>query len=102
MRRFFPRDVLLIARLLAVAGALTWILIGGQATLAYAFIALGFLLGTSVLVWRVDFRRGGVPAPLSETPGFVVVGDLAAAALWMIASAPNERSAWLSASSKLA
>jgi len=29
MRRFFPRDVLLVARLLAVAAALVWILIGG-------------------------------------------------------------------------
>ena len=92
MRRFFPRDVLLIARLLAVAGALAWILIGGQATLWYAFVALSFLFATSVLVWREDVRRGGVPAPLSDTPGFVVVGDLAAAAIWMIASAPNERS----------
>src|SRR6267378_3567148 len=92
MRRFFPRDVLLIARLIAVAGALAWILIGGQATLLYAFVALSFLLATSVLVWRDDVRRGGVPSALSDTPGFVVVGDLAAAAVWMIASAPNERS----------
>jgi hypothetical protein len=38
MRRFFPRDVLLIARLLAVAGALAWILIGGQATLWLSLI----------------------------------------------------------------
>jgi diguanylate cyclase (GGDEF)-like protein/putative nucleotidyltransferase with HDIG domain len=92
MRRFFPRDVLLVARLIAVAGALVWILIGGQATLALAYVALAFLLATSALVWRDDIRRRGVPVPLSETPEFVVIGDLCAASLWMVASAPNERS----------
>src|SRR5258706_14702336 len=92
MRRFFPRDVLLVARLLAVGGALIWILIGGQATLWVAYVALSFVVATSALVWRDDVRRGGVPVPLSETPGFVVLGDLCAASLWMIASAPNERS----------
>ncbi|MGH2489967.1 MAG: GAF domain-containing protein [Candidatus Limnocylindria bacterium] len=92
MGRFFPRDVLLVARLIAVAGALVWVLIGGQAILPLAYLALGFLLVTSVLIWRDDVRRDGVPVPLSETPGFVVVGDLSAASLWMVASAPNERS----------
>jgi len=92
MGRFFPRDVLLVARLIAVAGALVWILIGGQATLPLALLALGFLLVTSVLIWRDDVRRNGVPVPLSDTPAFVVVGDLSAASVWMVASAPNERS----------
>jgi diguanylate cyclase (GGDEF)-like protein/putative nucleotidyltransferase with HDIG domain len=92
MRRFFPRDVLLVARLFAVAGALVWILIGGQATLPLAYIALAFIVATSALVWRDDVRRDGMPVPLSETPGFVVIGDLCAASVWMIASAPNERS----------
>jgi len=92
MRRLFPRDVLLVARLLAVAGALVWISIGGQATLPVAYVALGFIVATSVLVWREDVRRHGVPLPLSETPALAVVGDLFAASLWMIASAPNERS----------
>ena len=92
MRRFFPRDVLLVARLFAVAGALVWILIGGQATLWLAYVALAFLLATSALVWRDDVRRGGVATPLSETPALVVIGDLCAASVWMVASAPNERS----------
>ena len=92
MRRFFPRDVLLVARLLAVAGALVWLLLGGQATLALAYVALAFLIATAALVWRDDVRRGGVTVPLSETPPSVVIGDLCAASLWMIASAPNERS----------
>src|SRR5712664_4197037 len=92
MARFFPRDVLLVARLIAVAGAIAWILIGGQATLVFAYVALGLLLTTSILIWRDDVRRGGAPVPLSETPAFVVVGDLLAASAWMIASAPNERS----------
>ena len=92
MRRFFPRDVLLVARLAAVAGALVWLGVGGQATLPLVYISLGFLLATSALVWRDDVLRKGVTVPLSETPGFVVVGDLAAAAVWMVASAPNERS----------
>ena len=92
MARFFPRDVLLIARLLAVAGALLWILIGGQVAVGVAYAAIGFLLLTAVVIWRNDVRRNGVPVPLSETPTFVVVGDLCAASLWMVASAPNERS----------
>ncbi|HEY3127653.1 MAG TPA: hypothetical protein VGK07_11360, partial [Candidatus Limnocylindria bacterium] len=72
MARFFPRDVLLVARLIAVAGAIAWIVIGGQTTLVFAYAALGFLLTTSVLIWRDDVRRGGAPVPLSETPAFVV------------------------------
>jgi diguanylate cyclase (GGDEF)-like protein/putative nucleotidyltransferase with HDIG domain len=92
MRRFFPRDVLLVARLVAVAGALVWILIGGQAALPLAYVALAFLIATSALVWRDDVRRLGAPVPLSETPAFVVIGDLCAASVWMVASAPNERS----------
>jgi len=59
MARFFPRDVLLLARLIAVAGAVTWIAIGGQATLLFVYASLGFLLATSVLIWRDDVRRGG-------------------------------------------
>ncbi len=78
MRHFLPRDALLVARLLAVIGALAWILIGGQGTLPVAYVALGFVLATSVLVWRDDVRRDGIPVPLSETPGYVVVGDLCA------------------------
>jgi diguanylate cyclase (GGDEF)-like protein/putative nucleotidyltransferase with HDIG domain len=92
MGRFFPRDVLLVARLIAVAGALIWILIGGQAALPLAYLALGFIVLTAALIWWYDVRRGGVPVPLSETPAIVVLGDLSAAAMWMIASAPNERS----------
>jgi diguanylate cyclase (GGDEF)-like protein len=92
MGRFFPRDVLLVARLLAVAGALAWLSVGGQAVLPLAYLALFFLLLTSMVIWRDDVSRGGVPLPLSETPNRVVLGDLAAASLWMLASAPNERS----------
>ena len=92
MARFFPRDVLLAARLIAVAGALVWLQVGGQAVLPLAYAALGFLLVTAILIWRNDVRRDGAPVALSETPPVVVVGDLSAASLWMIASAPNERS----------
>ncbi|HKY51714.1 MAG TPA: GAF domain-containing protein [Candidatus Limnocylindria bacterium] len=80
-----------MARLLAVAGALVWILIGGRATLAVAYLALAFLILTALLIWWDDLRRGG-PISLSEISPLVVFGDLTAAGLWMIASAPNERS----------
>src|SRR6266508_5540142 len=92
MSRYFPHDVLLVGRLIAVAGALAWILIGGQAVLPIAYLALGFLVLTAILIWRFDLSRGGVPVPLSETPAIVVIGDLSAASAWMIASAANERS----------
>jgi diguanylate cyclase (GGDEF)-like protein/putative nucleotidyltransferase with HDIG domain len=92
MKRFFPRDVLLVGRLVALAGAVAWLAIGGQATLVVAYLALVFLAVTFVLIWRDDVRRGGVPVPLSQTPAFVVLGDLSAASVWMIASAPNDHS----------
>ena len=54
-------------------------------------VSFGFLLATSAFIWIVDVRRGSVPS-LTEMPAIVVVGDLAAAAVWMAASAPNDRS----------
>jgi diguanylate cyclase (GGDEF)-like protein len=92
MTRFFPRDVLLVGRLLALAGAVIWLLLGGRATLSLAYLSLGFLFVTTVVIWRDQVRRSGVPRPLSETPLVAVLGDLTAAAVWMVASAPNERS----------
>src|SRR5437773_6190175 len=55
------------------------------------FAAVVFLLVTTALIWRDDLRRGRA-ATLAETPTFVTIGDLAAAGVWMVASAPNERS----------
>jgi diguanylate cyclase (GGDEF)-like protein/putative nucleotidyltransferase with HDIG domain len=49
------------------------------------------LIVTGLSVWRDDVRRGHA-ASLTEFPPYVVVGDLAAAALWMASSAPNDRS----------
>src|SRR2546427_11252729 len=89
MARFFPRDVLLLARLIAVAGAVAWILIGGQAALLFAYAAPGFLLATSVLIWRDDGRRGGAPGAPSGTPALVVIRGLSAAPPWTIANAPD-------------
>ncbi len=91
VRRFFPRDILLLARLLAAAGALTWLALGGPAVTPLVIAALAFILVTALLIWRDDLRRGK-PVPLSDAPLYVVVGDLAAAGVWMAASAPNERS----------
>src|SRR4051812_9409391 len=55
------------------------------------FVSFAFLLGTSAIIWRDDLRRGGAPS-LGDVRPIVVVGDLAAAMLWMAASAPNDRS----------
>jgi diguanylate cyclase (GGDEF)-like protein/putative nucleotidyltransferase with HDIG domain len=91
VRRFLPRDVLLLARLIAAGGALAFLLLGGQGVALLAAAALAFLLATSAVIWREDIRRGGTPR-LSDVPPFVVLGDLTAAGVWMAASAPNERS----------
>jgi diguanylate cyclase (GGDEF)-like protein/putative nucleotidyltransferase with HDIG domain len=91
VRRFLPRDVLLLARLIAAGGALAFLLLGGQGVAMLAAAALAFLLATSAVIWREDIRRGGTPR-LSDVPPLVVLGDLAAAGVWMAASAPNERS----------
>ena len=91
MWRFLPHDVLLVARLIAAAGALAFLAMGGPSVLPLVVPALLFLFVTAALIWRDDLRRGR-PAPLSEAPTPVVIGDLAAAGVWMAASAPNERS----------
>jgi diguanylate cyclase (GGDEF)-like protein/putative nucleotidyltransferase with HDIG domain len=89
--RFLPHDVLLVARLIAAAGALAFLALGGPTVLPLVTAALVFLFITAALIWRDDLRRGR-PAPLSDAPPLVVIGDLAAAGVWMAASAPNERS----------
>jgi len=91
MRRFFPRDVLLFARLVALGGALAWVGLGGYAVLPVAYVALTFLLLSVTTTWRDDLRRGAT-RDLSQVPWFVVASDLSAATLWMIATAPNPRS----------
>ena len=91
-QRLLPNDVLLVGRLLGVAGVLAWVMVGGSAVVPLAGAALVFLLLTSALIWRDDLRRGGA-IDLSETPIYVVFGDLVAAGVWMAASAPNPRSA---------
>jgi diguanylate cyclase (GGDEF)-like protein/putative nucleotidyltransferase with HDIG domain len=91
VRGLIPRDILLLARLLAASGALLWVVLGGPALMPLVSAAVAFLLITSALIWRDDVRRGK-PAPLSEIPVYVVAGDLAASGVWMAASAPNERS----------
>lgn len=65
MRRFLPRDVLLAARLIAVAGALVWILIGGQATLWLAYVALAFLVALA----RVDGLSSANISSYRQRPG---------------------------------
>ncbi len=91
MWRFFPRDILLFARLLAAAGVLAFVWLGGSSVMLLVVAALVFLLVTSAYIWRDDLRRGAPPG-LGEVPAIVVLGDLAAAGVWMAASAPNERS----------
>ncbi len=91
VRRLIPRDVLLLARLLAASGALLWVVLGGPALMPLVSAAVAFLLITSALIWRDDVRRGKTP-PLSDIPIYVIVGDLAASGVWIAASAPNERS----------
>ena len=57
MRRFFPKDILLLARLLAAAGALLWLAIGGPASPPLVALALTFLLATSALIIEVNGGR---------------------------------------------
>jgi diguanylate cyclase (GGDEF)-like protein/putative nucleotidyltransferase with HDIG domain len=81
----------LYARLTAAVGAFVWVALGGPSLVPLVFAAVVFLLATTALLWRDDLRRGR-PATLDETPTFVIIGDLTAAGVWMVASAPNERS----------
>src|SRR5207245_216485 len=71
--------------------AFVWVALGGPSLMPLVLAAVAFLLITTALIWRDDLRRGRA-ASLAETPTFVIVGDLAAAGVWMVASAPNERS----------
>ena len=76
---------------MAGVGAFAWLALGGPSLVPLVFAAVVFLLVTTALIWRDDLRRGRA-ATLAETPTFVTIGDLAAAGVWMVASAPNERS----------
>ncbi|HYR94718.1 MAG TPA: GAF domain-containing protein [Methylomirabilota bacterium] len=91
MARYFPKDVLLLARLLAAVGAVAWLALGGPAITPLVVAALVLLLATCALIWRDDVVRGKTVS-LSAAPRYVVVGDLLASGVWMAATAPNERS----------
>jgi diguanylate cyclase (GGDEF)-like protein/putative nucleotidyltransferase with HDIG domain len=83
-----PRDPLLIGRLGALAGAIAWLSVGGQAIVPIAAGALGLLLGTTIAVSWLDLRRGRA-LPLNEVPREIVLADIVTAGLWMVGSAPN-------------
>ena len=83
--------MLLFARLIAAAGAGAFLLLGGVGVMPLVLVSFAFLLTTSAIIWRDDIARGGVPS-LGDVRPIVVVGDLVAAAVWMAASAPNDRS----------
>jgi diguanylate cyclase (GGDEF)-like protein/putative nucleotidyltransferase with HDIG domain len=91
VRAVLPRDPLLIGRLGALAGAVAWLAIGGQAIVPIAASALVFLFVTAVAVWWVDRARGHA-LPLNEVPVQIVLADLVTAAVWMVGSSPNPRS----------
>ncbi|MGH2499046.1 MAG: GAF domain-containing protein, partial [Candidatus Limnocylindria bacterium] len=86
MRAYLPRDVLLVGRLLALAGSVY--LAAGEALLRpFALTAVAILALTSAGVWWDDLRRGG-----SDLRPYVIVADLATAAVWMAATATDPRS----------
>jgi diguanylate cyclase (GGDEF)-like protein/putative nucleotidyltransferase with HDIG domain len=86
-----PRDPLLIGRLGALAGAVAWLSVGGQAIVPIAAAALGLLIVTTTAVWWLDLRRGRA-LPLNEVPREIVLTDIVTAGLWMVGSSPNPRS----------
>ena len=87
MRKAYPSDALLVARLVACVGMLLAIAIGGTITVIAA-TTLTYALVTAVLIVRVNRRHGGARS-VSEAPRPLVVGDLAVATVWMVAGAPN-------------
>src|SRR5260370_9758608 len=89
VRGLIPRDILLLARLLAASGALLWVALGGPALMPLVSAAVPFLLITSALIWRADLRRGH-PASLSEVPAYAVPGLLPPSAGCMAPSAPTD------------
>src|SRR5438046_10675998 len=55
--RFLQDDVLLVARLIAAAGALAFIAMGGPSVLALVAAGLLFLFMTSAMYWGRDLVR---------------------------------------------
>ena len=87
MRKGYPSDALLVARLIACLGMLIAIAIGGTIR-PITLLTLAYAVATSGVIVYQNRRNGG-PKPVNEAPWPLVAGDLAVATVWMVAGATN-------------
>ena len=92
LRRHLPGDLLLYGRVFGLIAAAIWIAMGSAIVAPIALLALTILFGTIVYSWTAQTTRGKT-FTLTSTPVGLVLADLALTCLWMIATAPDPRSA---------
>lgn len=90
MRRL-PGDLLLYGRIFGVVTGTIWVAIGSLIVVPVAILALAVLFGTIVYSWTAQSTHGKT-FTLASAPIGMVLADLVAASLWMVATAPDPRS----------
>src|SRR5438874_9171991 len=89
--RRLPGDLLLYGRVFGLLAGTIWIGMGSPIVAPIGVTALTVLFGTIVYSWTVQSTRGR-PFTLTTAPIGLVLTDLGAASLWMVATAPDPRS----------
>lgn len=91
MTRILPREALLYARLIALAGIFLFVSAGGQVDGRFALLTVALVCAGIVVARQATLRRGE-RLSLAEWPLHLIVLDLAATASWVLATALNPRS----------
>ena len=86
-----PSDLLLYGRAFGLVTGIIWVGSGTLIVAPIAALALLVLFGTIVYSWTAQATRGR-SFTLTSAPVALVLLDLGAASLWMVATAPDQRS----------
>jgi len=89
--RRLPGDLLLYGRVFGLITGAVWVAMGSLIVLPIAVAALTIVFGTIVYSWTAQATRGRT-FTLTTAPIGLVLTDLVAASLWMVATAPDPRS----------